>query len=78
MRTYPKENTWERIIGRLIGHKYYLNLIHTIGTQEIEASSYIFGSKKDADAHKEQVNKTRSFDWVETVSFRSRKALIRV
>ncbi len=56
----------------IFGHKYYVNIINRRGTDIDEVSSFIFWDKKAANKHKESLADTRSFVWVETVSFRSR------
>ena len=63
------------VIAFLIGYKYYANIITTKGTNKIEISSFIFTSIEEANAHRERLNATLSFDVVETISFRSRKVL---
>lgn len=60
------------IIDFLLGKKYYVNIIATRGTSKVEMSSFIFNSRDNAERHKTQIASTASFQWVETVSFRSR------
>lgn len=55
----------------ILGKKYYANIINTRGTSRQELSCFIFHSKQEAGAHKEQLSSNSSFAWVETVSFRS-------
>ena len=61
------------IIACILGRKYYANIIHTRGTKKCEVSSFIFLSKKDAEAHRNDLEENRSYKFVETVSFRSRR-----
>ena len=61
------------ILAFILGRKYYANIIHTRGTAKCEVSSFIFLSKDDADAHRESLDDNRSYKFVETVSFRSRR-----
>lgn len=68
-----KESVIERIIALVFGHKYYVNIINTRGTDRIEMSSYIHHSPEEAEAHKRSILTTRLYDFVETVTFRSRK-----
>ncbi len=60
------------IVEFLLGKKYYANIINSAGTVNCEISSFIFESRKDAEKHRQEINSTRSYQWVETVSFRSR------
>lgn len=60
------------IIDFLFGAKYYANIIVTRGTTRHEMSSFIFRSRANAERHKAQIASTASYQWVETVSFRSR------
>ena len=67
------ETVLQSIIAHLLGHKYYVNIINTIGTDKCETTSFIHHSKEEAEAHKREIQSTRSYMWIETVSFRSRK-----
>lgn len=60
------------IIAFLFGRKYYANIVATRGTTKQELCSYIFLTKEAADSHRLQLDTTRSFRFVETISFRSR------
>lgn len=60
------------IIAFLFGRKYYANIVATRGTAKQELCSYIFASKQKADEHRQQLDTTLSFRFVETISFRSR------
>lgn len=60
------------IVEFLLGKKYYANIINSAGTAKCEISSFIFESLMDAEKHRQEINSTRSYQWVETVSFRSR------
>ena len=67
------ETVLEKILTFLFGHKYYVNIVNTKGTNTIETSSYIHRSLISAKKHKRQIDNTRLYRYVETVSFRSRK-----
>lgn len=69
----PEETIFTNFLSRLLGHKYYANVINTRGTDKIEMSSFIFASLEDAQKHKEQLSTTRSFIHIETITFRSFK-----
>ena len=62
-----------RILTHIFGFKYYANIINTRGTSKCEISCFIFHSKEEALKHKLTLDTTRSFMFIETVSFRSRK-----
>lgn len=71
-------NLLREITAFLLGRKYYANIIHTRGTTNHEISSYIFLSKADAAAHSDALQDNRSYRYVETVSFRSRRDYTRL
>lgn len=56
----------------LLGKKYYANVINTRGSERCEMSSFIFSSRSDAERHRGELSSTVSYQWVETISFRSR------
>ncbi len=60
------------IVEFLLGKKYYANIINNIGIGKCEMSSFIFDNIKDAERHRQEIMETRSYWWVETISFRSR------
>lgn len=62
-----------KILTHLLGNKYYANIINTRGTSKCEISCFIFHTKEEALKHKFSLDTTRSFMFIETVSFRSRK-----
>lgn len=63
----------KEVIAFLFGRKYYANIVATKGTDKTEICSYIFTSKEEADQHRDGLETTRSFVFMETISFRSRK-----
>ena len=63
----------KEIIAFLFGRKYYANIITTKGVAKQEICSYIFATRQAAERHRQAVETTLSFRFVETVSFRSRK-----
>ena len=56
----------------LLGKKYYANIINTRGTTCTEISSFIFCTRQEAEKHRQDLSTTMSYQWVETISFRSR------
>ena len=63
----------KEVIAFLFGRKYYANIVAIKGTDKTEICSYIFTSKEDADKHRDGLQTTLSFVFIETISFRSRK-----
>ena len=63
----------KEIIAFLFGRKYYANIIATNGVAKQEISSFIFASREAANRHRQEIETTLSFRYIETVSFRSRK-----
>ena len=60
------------IVEFLLGKKYYANIINTRGTDRTEISSFIFCTRQEAEKHKQELSTTVSYQWIETISFRSR------
>lgn len=67
-----QQTVLQAIIAFVFGHKYYINIFNRRGTPMCEISSFIFSSKEEAEAHRKSIEGTVSFQYVETVSFRSR------
>lgn len=67
------ETVLQAIIAFVFGHKYYVNIVNTLGTSQCETTSFIHHSKAEAKAHRKEIESTRSFLFIETVSFRSRR-----
>ena len=68
-----KETVLQAIIAHIFGHKYYANIINIRGTDKCEVSSFIHRSKEEAEKHRRDIESTRTFLYIETISFRSRK-----
>ena len=64
----------QAIVAFIFGHKYYANIVNTIGTDRFELASFIFLTKEEAIRHRRSLDTTRSYQFVETISFRSRIA----
>lgn len=60
----------------LFGRKYYANIIATKGVAKLEICSYIFATRKAAERHRQEIETTMSFLFIETVAFRSRKVCL--
>ena len=67
-----KKSLLQIIVDFILGEKYYANIVNTRGTAICELSSFIFHSKEEAAQHVEELRTTRSFEFIETISFRSR------
>lgn len=61
------------ILAFIFGRKYYANIVNTRGTSKCEISSFIFLSAEDADLHRRDLEDNRSYKYITTVSFRSRR-----
>lgn len=66
----------KEIIAFLFGRKYYANVIATKGVAKQEICSYIFVTREAAERHRREIETTLSFNFIETVSFRSRKICV--
>lgn len=60
------------ILAFLFGRKYYANIVATRGTDRTELSAFILHDKKQVERHKMQIRSTALYEFVETISFRSR------
>lgn len=67
------ETVLQSIIAHIFGHKYYVNIINSVGTDRCETTSFIHNSREKAEAHRRQIDQTHSFRFVETITFRSRR-----
>lgn len=65
----------QSIIAMVFGQKYWANIIFTRGTAKCEISCFIFDTREKADEHARGLDTNRSFGFVETISFRSRRQL---
>lgn len=72
----PKVSVLTKITDRLFGKKYYANVINRRGTTSLEMSSFIFATKQEAEKHRISLEMNLSFQWVETISFRSREGYV--
>ncbi|MDE5688674.1 MAG: hypothetical protein K2I18_08645 [Paramuribaculum sp.] len=61
------------ILSFLLGRRYYANIINTIGTDKCEISCFIFRSRAAARKHRDTLQTNRSYRYVETIKFRSRR-----
>ena len=62
-----------KILDHIFGYKYYANIINTRGTDKCEICCFIFRNREEALKHKFSLDTNRSFLFIETISFRSRK-----
>ena len=63
----------QRILEYFFGFRYFANIINVRGTDRCEITCFIVRSREDAQKHAESVRSTLSFDFIETVSFRSHR-----
>lgn len=64
----------QNIIIFLFGYKYYANIVNTRGVVRTELCSFIFRSKEEAEQHRQTLENTVTYQFIETVSFRSRNS----
>lgn len=62
----------KEIIAFLFGRKYYANIIATKGIAQQQICCYIFATREAANRHRDELETSLSYRYVETVSFRSR------
>lgn len=64
----------KKLFHKLFGKRYYANVINVVGTDNFEICSRIFSSKEQAEEHRIRLSTTISYEWIETIHFRSRKS----
>lgn len=68
-----KTTLFEAILTHFFGRKYYANIINTRGTFNTQICSYIFRTREEANNHRRTLETLPSFQYLETISFRSRR-----
>lgn len=68
-----KKSVIELIGECLLGKRYYACIVNTRGTSKCEMVSYIFDDPGEVERYKQGLLDNRSYQWVETITFRSRK-----
>jgi len=63
------------LLDYLFGPRYWANIVRTRGTDRVEICSYIFRTRADARAHQTTLESLRSYDYLATISFRTRAPL---
>lgn len=71
-------NLLSLIIDHILGRRYYANIVYHIGTRNCEIASHIFETKKGARIHRESLASNRSFNFIKTISFRSRTKITNI
>lgn len=71
-----KQSLIQAVTAFILGNKYYANIVCTRGVERYELNSYIFKSRQEADRHRRRLETTRTYEYIETVSFRSRKVYV--
>ncbi|MBR3625064.1 MAG: hypothetical protein IKN48_01740 [Bacteroidaceae bacterium] len=71
-----KQSLLEKIIAFMFGNRYYANIVNTRGTTRCELTCFIFNTREQAELHRQQLGMVASFDFIETVSFRSRRLYV--
>ena len=67
------ETVIRNIAAFILGNKYYANIVYMNGTSQSLISSFIFRYKDEAERHRIELESNRTYRYIETVSFRSRK-----
>lgn len=60
---------------RLFGHQYYAVIIGEAGSNRYDIASQIHPDRASAEAHHLRIMQTRSFVYITTVKFRSKRSL---
>ena len=68
-----KKSLIQRILEYFFGFRYFANIINVRGTDRCEITCYIFHTREEAQKHADTIRTTLSFDYVETISFRSHR-----
>lgn len=63
------------LFQKIFGKRYYANIILVVGTDRFEICNRIFSSREQAEKHRETLSNTLSYQWITTISFRSRRIL---
>lgn len=63
---------FKKIIDFIFGYKYYAVVMNRCGTGVCTFTDRIYKTRKEAEEKREQLAMNMTFQYVETVSFRSR------
>ena len=66
------------IIEVILGKKYYVCVLNQVGTPKYHVNSVMFRTKEEVKAYRDGLMNNRSYQYIETVSFRSHKDYINV
>lgn len=72
MRTECKTSVLDIIVDKILGRKYWANIVNMRGTNRVELSCYIFRTAEGAERHRQSLENNATFRVVDTVSFRTR------
>ena len=68
-----------KIFRLLFGRVYYAVIIGETGSGDrYDIASQIHHTRASADAHRRRIEQTRSFIYIETIRFRSRKRYLKI
>ena len=68
-----KKSLIQRILEYFFGFQYFADIINVRGTDRCEVTCYIFHTCEEAQKQHDTIRTTLSFDYVETISFRSHR-----
>ncbi len=61
----------------LFGDVYYAVIIGERGSDRYDLASQIHTTRSSAEAHRQRINETRTYIYIETIRFRSRQLSLR-
>lgn len=61
----------------LFGDVYYAVIIGERGSDRYDLASQIHTTRASAEAHRQRINETRTYIYIETIRFRSRQLSLR-
>lgn len=61
----------------LFGDVYYAVIIGERGSDRYDLTSQIHTTRASAEAHRQRINETRTYIYIETIRFRSRQLSLR-
>lgn len=61
-----------KLLEQIIGRKYYVIIVGERGSDRYDMASQIHISRESAEAHRRRIDATRTYQYITTVSFRSR------
>ena len=78
MKAIPKDmkTLFQEISAFLFGKVYYAVIIGERGSDRYDLASLIHPTRESAEAHRRRIDETRTYLYIETIRFRSRRLII--